>query len=282
MLNTVLGFTAAQIAHAYAIPAATMATRLVRAKRRIKTHRIPFRVPDRDQLPARMDAVLEAVYGAYVIEWSTTGPEPRDLPPEAQQLAEILSALVPDDPEAHGLAALVHLSAARAPARLDAAGRLVPLAEQDPQSWDAKLIDRAHEHLRAAHDRRMLGRFQLEAAIHAVHCARCDSGDTDWHTLRDLHRALHRLAPSLGSATALAAVTAHTEGPAAGLALLDHIADQTRRFQPAWATRAHLLARLGRNADADAAYRTAIGLTHDPAERDHLCAQRTALHRRRR
>lgn len=96
---------------------------------------------------------MVAVYGAYVIEWSTTGPAPRVLPPEAVQLAEILSALVPDDPEAHGLAALVHLSTARAPARLDGAGRLVPLAEQDPQLWDADLIDRAHEHLRAAHGR---------------------------------------------------------------------------------------------------------------------------------
>ena len=130
MLNTVLGFTAEQVARSYAVPTRTMATRLVRAKRRIRDNRIPFRLPDRSQLPERMDAVLAAVYAAYVIEWST-GPGERDLPPEALHLAEVLAELVPDDAEVHGLAALVELSAARRPARLAADGRFVPLASQD-------------------------------------------------------------------------------------------------------------------------------------------------------
>ena len=116
MLNTVLGFTAEQVARSYAVPTRTMATRLVRAKRRIRDNRIPFRLPDRSQLPDRMDAVLAAVYAAYVIEWST-GPGERDLPPEALHLAEVLAELAPDDPEVRGLAALVELSAARRPAR---------------------------------------------------------------------------------------------------------------------------------------------------------------------
>jgi len=280
MLNTVLGCTAEQIGPAFSVPAATMATRLVRAKKRIKAARIPFRVPDAHDLPARMDAVLEAVYGAYVIDWATTGPQERPLPSEALRLAKVLTECAPADPEAHGLAALVQLSASRAPARLDADGRFVPLSAQDPARWDRELIERAHRHLRAAHARGRLGRFQLEAAIQAVHCARPEVGRTDWGTLLDLHRALHAIAPSLGSAVALAAVTAEVEGPAVGLAALDAMLEQAgpaaRRFQPARATRAHLLDRLGRADEAAAAYDSAIDLTHDSAEREYLRARRSA------
>ena len=274
MLNTVLGYTAEQVGRAFSVPAATMATRLVRAKKRIKAAGIPFRLPDRSDLEPRMAAVLEAVYGAYVIDWATTGPETRPLPSEALQLAEVLTALVPADPEAHGLAALVELSAARAPARTDAGGQFVPLAEQDPGRWNRRLIDRAHEHLRAAHAQGRLGRFQLEAAIQAVHCARGRGGTTDWPTLLTLHRTLHAVAPSLGSGVALAAVTAEVDGPEAGLAALDALQERAgegaRRFQPARAARANLLDRLGRNEEAAAAYESAIALTHDTAERQYL------------
>ncbi len=283
MLNTVLGFTAEQVGRAYSMPPSTMATRLVRAKRRIKAAGIPFRIPDRADLPARMTSVLEAVYGAYVIDWAT-GPQDRRppsdalpsdaLPSEALHLAEVLATLVPGDPEARGLAALIELSAARAPARLDAGGRFVPLADQDPSSWNPHLISRGHEHLRAAHARGRLGRFQLEAAIQAVHCARGPDGTTDWPTLLTLHRVLQSVAPSLGSGVALAAVTAEVDGPAAGLAALDALlaeaGEQARRFQPAKATRAHLLDRLGRKEAAIAAYESAISLTHDTAERQYL------------
>ncbi|GAB3848555.1 RNA polymerase sigma factor [Micromonospora andamanensis] len=274
MLNTVLGFTADQVGRVFSVPTSTMATRLVRAKRRIKAARIPFRIPDRGDLPGRMTAVLEAVYGAYVIDWTTTGPEARQLPTEALHLAEVLTTLVPDDPEAHGLAALVQLSSARRPARLDDHGRFVPLGEQDPSRWDDRLIRRAYAHLRAAHARGQVGRFQLEAAVQAVHCARRETGSTDWPALLDLHRALHAVAPSLGGAVAYAVATAEVDGPAAGLAQLDELltvaGDRTRRFQPARAARAHLLERLGRHAEAAEAYASAIDLTHDPAERAHL------------
>jgi predicted RNA polymerase sigma factor len=273
MLNTVLGFTAEQVASAFSVPTSTMATRLVRAKKRIKAARIPFRVPDRGDLPARMAAVLEAVYGAYVIEWATTGPQVRQLPPEALHLAVVLARLAPNDPEAHGLAALVQLSAARAPARAHANGRFVPLAEQDPSLWDSRLIGQAHEHLRMAHRRGQLGRFQLEAAIQAVHCARRLVGTTDWPTLLTLHRALYAIAPSLGSGVALAAVTAELDGPAAGLAELDDLlkdAASARRFQPARVIRAHLLEQLGRSEEAVTAYDGAIELTHDAGERRYL------------
>ena len=283
MLNTVLGFTAGQVGRAFSVPPSTMATRLVRAKKRIKAAGIPFRIPDRADLPARMASVLEAVYGAYVIDWAT-GPQDRQLPSEALHLAEVLTTLVPGDPEARGLAALIELSAARAPARADADGRFVPLADQDPSLWNPHLISRAHEHLRAAHACGQLGRFQLEAAIQAVHCARNHGarnhgatghdGTTDWPALLTLHRILHAVAPSLGSGVALAAVTAEVDGPAAGLAMLDTLlaeaGEQARRFQPAKATRAHLLDRLGRAEEAVAAYESAISLTHDTAERQYL------------
>ena len=286
MLNTVLGFTAEQVGRAFSVPPSTMATRLVRAKKRIKVAGIPFRVPDRADLPARMASVLEAVYGAYVIDWAT-GPQARRLPSEALpsealHLAEVLATLVPGDPEVRGLAALIELSAARAPARVDAGGRFVPLADQDPSLWDPDLISRAHEHLRAAHARGQLGRFQLEAAIQAVHCARGRDGTTDWPALLTLHRILHSVAPSLGSSAALAAVTAEVDGPVAGLATLDALLAEAgpsaRLFQPAKATRAHLLDRLGRQQEAVAAYDSAISLTQDPAERQYLehCRERAS------
>ena len=223
-----------------------------------------------------MDAVLTAVYAAYVIDWST-GPGERDLPPEALHLAEVLAALIPDDPEVRGLAALVELSAARRPARRSADGAFIPLASQDVTAWDTALIARAHEHLRAAHPARVVGRYQLEAAVQAVHCARRETGRTDWATLLDLHRSLAVVAPSLGSATALATVTAEVRGAAAGLALLDADAARTSRFQPAWATRAELLSRLGRTEEAATAYERAVALTHDPAERRYLEQRRAAL-----
>ncbi len=294
MLNTVLGFTAEQVGRAFSVPTSAMATRLVRAKKRIKAAGVPFRIPDRADLPARMAAVLEAVYGAYVIDWAT-GPQARRLPSEALHLAEVLATLVPGDPEVRGLAALIELSAARAPARIDAGGRFVPLAGQDPSLWDPYLISRAHEHLRAAHARGQLGRFQLEAAIQAVHCARnhrgrnhgatgCDD-TTDWPALLTLHRILHAVAPSLGSGVALAAVTAEVDGPAAGLATLDAVEEEAgehaRRFQPAKATRAHLLDRLGRK-EAIVAYESAISLTHDIAERQYLEQRRDRASRRER
>jgi predicted RNA polymerase sigma factor len=288
MLNTVLGFTAEQVGRAFSVPTATMATRLVRAKKRIKAAGIPFLIPDRADLPARMTSVLEAVYGAYVIDWAT-GPQARQLPSEALHLAEVLTTLVPGDPEARGLAALIELSAARAPARIDADGRFVPLADQDASRWNPHLISRAHEHLRAAYPRGQLGRFQLEAAIQALHCARNQGagnqgagnhgalgrdGTTDWPALLALHRILQAVAPSLGSGVALAAVTAEVDGPAAGLAALDALlaeaGEHARRFQPAKATRAHLLDRLGRKEEAVAAYESAISLTHETAERQYL------------
>lgn len=265
MLNTVLGYTAERIGLAFLIPPSTMAGRLVRAKQRIRRDLIPFEIPDA-ATPERVAAVLEAVYSAYGIEWPTV---PRDRYVLILGLATVIAEAMPQVAEAHGLAALLCLSSARLPARLDDAGCLVPLAEQDPANWDAHLIALGHRYLRAAHALSEVGPFQLEATINAVHCARAAGTPPDWATLRRLHEWLQVLAPTAGGRVALAAVIAETDGATAGLAALDGVPTDDR-LQPGWVLRAHLLHRLGDDAGAAAALRRAIELTTDPAERAHL------------
>jgi predicted RNA polymerase sigma factor len=165
----------------------------------------------------------------------------------------------------------VCLSEARRPARRTADGDFIPLDEQDTMQWDTALIARGEALLRRAHDYRRPGRFQYEAAIQSVHCTRAVDGEVDLHALRKLHRALLRVAPSLGAAVASAAVDGEIDGPEAGLRALDAIDDPAaERFQPAWATRAHLLAQAGRAAEAAQAYRRAIELTADPGVAGYL------------
>ncbi|TWS17715.1 RNA polymerase subunit sigma-70 [Tsukamurella asaccharolytica] len=265
MLNTVLGFTAAQIGAAFLVPTATMAARLTRAKKRIERERIPFEVPGPAELPDRLAPVLEAVYGSYAMEWPTP---PRERHALLLGLAGTIADAAPSVAEAHGLAALLYLSSARLPARVDEDGRYVPLAQQDPRRWDRNFVAAGHRHLRTAHALGSVGRFQLEAAVGAVHCARGAGEPPDWAHLRRLYDALLSLAPTRGAAVARAAVVAETDGARAGLGALDAL-DGVERLQSAWALRASLLDRLGDPA-ADAAYAKAISLTTDPAEREYL------------
>lgn len=266
MLQTVLGIDAQAIARAFSLPPATLTQRLVRAKRRIRDARVPFVIPARADLDQRLPAVLEAVYGACAIDWQL---EPRGAPieslsAEALRLALVLADLVPDEPEVLGLAALVCLSESRRPARRTRDGEFVPLEEQDIRLWDSTLIERGEELLRRAHGLGRPGRYQYEAAIQSTHCARAQCGQVDWVALRKLHRALLRIAPSLGAAVSLAVVDGEVDGGEAGLRTLEAITDPAiERFQPAWTARAFLLAKAGRPTAAAEAYGTAIELTTD-------------------
>lgn len=282
MLQTILGLDAATIASAFLVAPATMGQRLSRAKAKIKRAGIPFRLPVHDDLPERLDAVLEAIYATFTEGWADpagTDARRRNLTEEGIWLGHLVATLLPEAPEALGLLALMLHAQARHSARRDAGGGYVPLAEQDPALWDESLIDHAEALLRRASRLGAIGRYQLEAAIQSAHAVRRRTGHTDWRAIAQLYDALFALTGSKVVAINRAVAIAETRGAAEGLAALDAIGPDARLadYQPYWAARAGLLARVSDAAAADAAYARAIGLEADPAVRRFLQERRRAL-----
>ena len=282
MLQVVLGLDAARIASAFLVKPEAMGKRLSRAKAKIKETGIRFEEPEARELPARVAAVLEAIYGAYTLHWGDVDDAARgQLAEEAFYLAELVAAHLPGQPEALGLAALLGLCEARRAAGRDAGGAFVPLDEQDPALWNAALEDRAGHALSHAAALASPGPYQLEACIQAAHMHGRRTGHVPWDAIVTLYAALLQLAPSVGAHIGHAVATARsTADPQAGLALLDALdAAQVAQHQPWWAARAHLLAAAGRRAEAVDAYGRALALTAQPAVRDWLAARADAQSR---
>ena len=282
ILQCVLGLDAAAIASAFLVAPATMAQRLVRAKTKIREAGIPFRVPEREALAERLETVLDAIYATFAEGWADpAGADPKrgDLAGEAIWLGRLVVELLPGEPEALGLLALMLHAEARRGARRDAAGRYVPLGEQDVACWNTVLVAEADAVLGCAQALQTIGRFQLEAAVQSAHAARRHLGRSDWRAIVILYDALLQMTGSPVVAVNRAAAIAEAEAPAAGLAALDQVAADPRiaEYQPYWAARAALLARLGDRERADQAYQLAIGLEPDPALRDFLERRRAAL-----
>jgi RNA polymerase sigma-70 factor (ECF subfamily) len=282
ILQTILGFDAATIASAFLIAPSTMAQRLVRAKSKIREAGIPFTVPEPHEYPERLGSVLDAIYAAFAEGWSDpagTDARRRNLADEGIWLGRLVVSLLPDDAEALGLLALMLCAQARRGARRDAAGEYVPLAAQDPSAWDDAQIDEAEDLLRRASTKPGTGRYQLEAAVQSAHVVRRRTGRADWAAIERIYDALLAMTGSPVVAINRALATAEIRGPAVALAALDALADDARLadYQPYWAARADLLARLGRNADAAETYERAIGLEVDPAVRRFLQRRRDEL-----
>jgi RNA polymerase sigma-70 factor (ECF subfamily) len=274
MLQTVLGLAAARIASAFLVSPAAMGQRLVRAKTKIRDAAIPFRVPDQPEWAERLSFVLDAIYSAYTAGWESlidTGSTHSALAGEAIAIGRTLVQLMPAEPEARGLLALMLHCEARRAARYTREGEFVPLDQQDTALWSRPTIDEAEQHLRAAAAFARTGRYQLEAAIQSLHAHRAATGMIDWQEIALLYEGLVRLAPGVGARVGRAVALAQAGEVSAGLVALDEIpAERAADYQPWWAARGHLLVRLQRTAEAEHAFIRAASLTEDPALRAYL------------
>jgi RNA polymerase sigma factor (sigma-70 family) len=274
MLQTVLGVDAARIASAFLVSPAAMGQRLVRAKNKIRDAAIPFRVPDPPEWSERVSFVLDAIYTAYTTGWESltdTTSTHQALAEEAIAIGRTLVQLMPAEPEAHGLLALMLHCEARCAARYTGHGEFVPLDRQDTARWSQPMIGEAEKHLRVASSFKRMGRYQLEAAIQSIHASRAVSGSINWPEIALLYEGLVQVAPGIGSLVGRAVAIAQAGKPAAGLAALEEIpASRVVNYQPYWAARAHLLQLLNRNDEAQKAFTRAASLTDDPALREYL------------
>ena len=283
-LRLVGGLTVPEIARAFLVQEGAIGQRITRAKAKIKAARIPYRVPSADDLPARVTGVLAVLYlvfnEGYLASGPGTDPVRQDLTAEAIRLARLLRGLLPDDGEVAGLLALMLLTEARRPARVEG-GELIALDEQDRGAWDAGLIAEGHrlvrERLVAAAAGVAPGRYQILAAINAVHTSARETRDTDWSQVVALYDQLARLDPSPVVTLNRAIAVAELDGPEVALALVDRLAPALDDYHPYHATRADLLRRLGRVDEAHAAYDRALDLIGNAAEAAVLTRRRDAL-----
>lgn len=282
ILQVLLGLDAVMIASAFLVSPAAMSQRLVRAKDKIRQAGIPLRVPDREELPARVDTVLHAIYAAFSEGWSDPGGTDaarRDLSEETLFLGQLVAELLPQEPEALGLLALMLHAEARRRSRRSPAGAYVPLAEQDPALWDSQMIDAAEGLLLRASALGSIGRYQLEGALQSAHVHRRRTGRSNWEEIVQLYDALMSVSGSPVVAINRALAVAEVSGAVAGLQSMPDAAADARlnEYQPYWAARAQLLGAAGAARDARAAYDIAIGLERDPAVRQFLQQRQQAL-----
>jgi RNA polymerase sigma-70 factor, ECF subfamily len=281
-LRMVGGLTVPEIARAFLVQDTAMERRITRAKAKIKDARIPYRVPSADDLPARVSGVLGVLFLVFNEGYLATGPDTdpvrHDLTAEAIRLTRLIRALMPDDGEVAGLLALMLLDEARRTARVSASGELVTLAEQDRGTWDATLIAEGHRLVRERLAARVApGRYQILAAISAVHTSARDARDTDWSQIVALYDQLVRLDPSPIIALNRAIAVAELDGPEVALAAVDRLEPRLAGYHAYHATRADLLRRLGRSQNSRAAYDKAIELAGNTAETAYLTRRRDQL-----
>jgi RNA polymerase sigma-70 factor (ECF subfamily) len=281
-LRMVGGLTVPEIARAFLVQEATVGQRITRAKAKIKAARIPYRVPSTEDLPARVSGVLAVLYlvfnEGYLASGPDTDPVRHDLTDEAIRLTRMIHALMPDDGEVTGLLALMVLTEARRAARVSASGELVTLDDQDRGSWDAALVAEGHRLVRERLATGVApGRYQILAAINAVHTSARDVRDTDWSQIVALYDQLVRLDPSPIVALNRAVAVAELDGPEVALASVDRLEAPLAGYHAFHATRADLLRRLGRSREARAAYDRAIELAGNTAETAYLTRRRDQL-----
>lgn len=282
ILQVVLGLDAATIASAFLISPSTMSQRLVRAKNKIRQAGVPFRIPEREELRGRLDTVLDAIYACFAEGWmdaAGTDVARRDLAEEAIFLGQLVIELLPNDAEALGLLALMlHAEARRCARRRD--GEYVPLSEQRPEQWNGAMIADAERLLLRASSLGAIGRYQLEAAIQSAHVDRRRTGCNNWKEVEQLYDALFAISGSPVVAINRALAIAEAQTPQAALAVLDDLEGDARltEYQPYWAARAELLAKIGAKAEAHHAYEIAIGLERDQSVRRFLQQRQAALY----